>query len=676
MGRYQIAAPGLDGEFRPLIERWNGGSWSVMPAPDPNTGDAFDSSLASVSCPDDGACVAVGSTQRPGATDPLIERWDGNRWVIQDAGVKASYLEAVTCLSASRCFAVGYYSSPGQDAEPLFDVWDGVRWTAHRQESTTFQLVPVAAACLGPADCFAVGDYLTSLGSQGGVIEHWKGGSWSFSFYRDFAFLSSVACPGPHECVAVGQGGISRSCADTGELRWNGTTWTADVMPRLPGGCSNHQSRLTGVSCLAARLCFAVGGRADAAGKHKALVERWNGARWGVIPTPRLDGRGILAVGCAGGATCFAVGNNGKLAAVAQRVGRTWSLVPSPTFPTTLSGLGSVACPGIGSCLSVGSFTRSNGIEAPLAEASDGAGLTLAPPNGVGSHPGFLNGVACTVPTPCLSVGADVEGVCCDTVPLIEAWDGKAWSTISPTQPPGPGYYDQQLNGISCPAISDCVAVGADYGMDTDLIEAWNGKTWVETHTPGPDGVLYGASCPTASACFAVGDYLDQPGAYFGWWHDRRWSVLPDPDPLNPDLRGISCMSATSCFSVGQAIKGFGTVGVVRAERWDGRRWSVVPTQNPAPWAQLEAVSCAGLSTCFAVGAGKGALIERWNGRAWRIMPLLGPSRPPAGSELDAISCHAKVCLAVGSYVNANGQFTLAMRWNGREWSVVASGNA
>jgi hypothetical protein len=55
---------------------------------------------------------------------------------------------------------------------------------------------------------------------------------------------------------------------------------------------------------------------------------------------------------------------------------------------------------------------------------------------------------------------------------------------------------------------------------------------------------------------------------------------------------------------------------VTLAERWNGRRWSIERTPNPAgaKASELEAVSCAPATTCTAVGHSDNlALVERYS---------------------------------------------------------------
>src|SRR5262249_56238456 len=80
-------------------------------------------------------------------------------------------------------------------------------------------------------------------------------------------------------------------------------------------------------------------------------------------------------------------------------------------------------------------------------------------------------------------------------------------------------------------------------------------------------------------------------------------------------------------------------IGTTLAERWNGTAWRIQPTPNPpgAQGATLDGgVACTGPSTCTAVGARTDSagnpvatLAERWNGVKWRIVPSPNPATAP-----------------------------------------------
>jgi hypothetical protein len=107
--------------------------------------------------------------------------------------------KAVTCASASECWAVGYYYD-GSAADPEYysfiERWDGTAWALVPSPNTS---VLNGVTCASASDCWAVGP----------PIEHWDGTSWAIvpspnasgMFYYA---LNGVTCASASQCWAVG----------------------------------------------------------------------------------------------------------------------------------------------------------------------------------------------------------------------------------------------------------------------------------------------------------------------------------------------------------------------------------------------------------------------------------------------------------------------------------------
>lgn len=277
-------------------------------------------------------------------------------------------------------------------------------------------------------------------------------------------------------------------------------------------------------------------------------------------------------------------------------------------------------------------------------------------------------------------------------------WGGRRWSLTpspSPGQVPNPG----TLAAVSCPSVNFCAAVGYYDSVslsERTLIEIWNGKRWSISQSPNPSGYshLLGVSCTSASNCDAVGFYLHNCSAHTGGssglverWDGHDWSVIPSP--RNPcgdtELQAVSCRAASSCTAVGYYFHGPGDWTL--AESWDGTRWSTVPSPNPAPTNnnELLGVSCAGSDSCAAVGwyqlafAGPAlTLAERWNGTRWSIVASPSPGTPRLSDSLTSVSCTGPAdCTAAGArqYAPASYAQTLVETWNGTAWHWARSPN-
>jgi hypothetical protein len=110
------------------------------------------------------------------------------------------------------------------------------------------------------------------------------------------------------------------------------------------------------------------------------------------------------------------------------------------------------------------------------------------------------------------------------------------------------------------------------------------------------------------------------------------------------------------------------------AELWNGRRWRIVPTPNPAGGGgALGSVSCTSPSACTAAGFAvdnsgneAGTLGERWNGTKWSLQATPTPARS-FEATLDGVACPERLqCFAVGDYGTPTAdRVTLGLRWRG-----------
>ncbi len=305
-----------------------------------------------------------------------------------------------------------------------------------------------------------------------------------------------------------------------------------------------------------------------------------------------------------------------------------------------------------------------------------------------GSVANQLNAVSCVSTSDCWAVGYS-KGTGPLARNLAEHWNGRAW-TIVPVPVTGPDAYDA-LQSVACVSDDDCWAVGftANPGSRTRAVH-WNGRAWMIVTTVDPSDFqgLSSVTCTAANNCWAVGgasrlvsDFNRMEFTVAEHWDGHTWSIVATPNPLdNSAFIGVTCAGATSCWAVGQSLPQGKTV----AEHWDGHAWSVVATPNASPASNdLVGVSCSSPHDCWAVGeANVGfssqdrTLAEHWNGRSWSIVPT--PNLDPDNDNtLWSVTCpRSRLCWAVGW---SNGKtleipgHTEIMRWTGRAWSLVTS---
>ncbi len=211
-----------------------------------------------------------------------------------------------------------------------------------------------------------------------------------------------------------------------------------------------------------------------------------------------------------------------------------------------------------------------------------------------------------------------------------------------------------------------------------------SGMTWgiQPAPSPQPDAVFFSVSCHSDKQCMAVGIRSTQDGHWvpLAEVSDRdRWTVASPRAAQLTDgsFRAVSCPAKSKCLAVGE--RG----GVPVAGHWDHGSWTMRELSRPTGdgFVQLEDVACSAPNACTAVGwtqtaDGQRSLAERWDGRTWRLQPTANP----AGAQLTTLSGTSCVddrfCMGVGqtsvpTYAGT-GTGGLAQHWNGGSWTAQA----
>ena len=350
----------------------------------------------------------------------------------------------------------------------------------------------LSVACTSKRHCLAVGDDETLFGPRKQVGQ-WSGRTWRFQATRGSRFavrdlLNAISCPTTQTCVAVGarylQGGVvARPLAQIlSRSRWRAVSVPA---PPARGGTG---SRFTGLSCLSAKSCFAVGFNQTPGGVTKTLAEYWNGVRW--------------------------------------RIQRTRDAVHARSNILTR-----VSCASVRVCEAVGTFVAKSGKQFPFAEHWNGVKWRRDAMAVIRPGSGFvLTGVSCPAVRFCMAVGGYIGR----DRSLTEVWRGTKWRTPPSSTPAHK--LSSSLNDVDCRSPQNCTAVG--YSATTPhlfktLIEKWNGTRWRIQASPNSRGKvsdLFSVFCPAPRECIAVGNHSDRVGvrhALIETWFGIKWRIAP-----------------------------------------------------------------------------------------------------------------------------------------------------
>ena len=348
-----------------------------------------------------------------------------------------------------------------------------------------------------------------------------------------------------------------------------------------------------GTSCTAVKRCMAVGQKVTPAGTG-TLAEAWAAGRWRVLPTPSPTGMTdswLVAVSCSAAAACMAVGSamspNAPNAALAEYWnGLRWRMVPLPVPPGTInSGLFAVWCRARWGCLALGKDLDKAGSNQTLAERWTGSRWLVLPTSGL--PPSFaVDGVTCHGPA-CMAVGSVTQPRTGDVIPFAERSNGRRWQGQSMPASPQVKF----VNGVavSCPSTTLCLAVG--YSGTTEAVpfaDVWTRGGWHLLRLPASMPAftqLNGLSCPAVNQCVAVGGRSNEavrsaPVALA--WNGRAWRMLRVPGPVRilSQFTGVSCLDPGGCLAVGLIRIGLAQIARTIAEWWNGRAWQ--PLRLPA----------------------------------------------------------------------------------------------
>jgi hypothetical protein len=331
----------------------------------------------------------------------------------------------------------------------------------------------------------------------------------------------------------------------------------------------------------------------------------------------------------------------------------------------------------LGAVLSVGLLTLES-----LAQAQDVASIfqVAKTPNPQRIYSNDLFAVSASSPTDIWAVGL-----------AAIHFNGKTWTGY-----PLPGIngdIGSELRGVAAISPTNAWAVGSFKTSDisTGNLQHWDGSAW--SVSPPPSGtqgeILQSITAISASDMWAGGCIP----AFLERFDGTQWTyfALQDLSAVNEScITGISAISPSDIWAVGWNSPNGGS-NVTVTEHWNGTSWTFISSPNVGTGDnQLNGVVAladdnvwaAGFSTAAPNGAAANqTLIEHWDGTTWIVVP--SPNVAYGGLVRDnllqgIVAVSPNDLWAFGYYeANPSGEsgdiFSLAMRWNGTNWSVAST---
>ncbi len=333
-----------------------------------------------------------------------------------------------------------------------------------------------------------------------------------------------------------------------------------------------------------------------------------------------------------------------------------WQVAPSASPNPYKNFLTAVArVPGTSQFWAAGYTLDQAGPAHSLIETSSGAGFSVSPIPRMGRFEQLL-GVAAASPAHAWAVGGSFVHA---SLPLIFVWDGSAWRRTPAPLPSGAA--GATLMSVRAFSATDVTAVGEWFSATATggpLIEHWDGHAWTASTAPNPSGCQGAftsvAAVPGSPVRFAVGSCAGADSTSDQALIERssgsRWSIVRANAPAGSALQSVTPVSATAVWAVGSTTDPTGAKHTL-AERWNGSQWAVVPTPDPSAndWLQ-SVVRVPGTQTLWAVGSAIAGgttvgIAEQWTGSAWQAVP---PVQPGDASSLQGVAAAPGAVWAVG----------------------------
>jgi hypothetical protein len=351
-------------------------TWTAQSVPMPS--GAMTAGMTGVSCTSTANCEAV---LHADPATPTAARWDGSTWTIQDltaGGGEFVYPESVSCSSAANCMAAGFASTT-EYVVAYTDHWNGTTWRfSDVVDYTGSELSGVS--CPAAKSCMTVGSIYTDDNNEP-LAEKWNGTIWKNEPVPEpsgtgAGTLTAVSCVSATDCVAVGEAGLT-GAPQILAYTLNGTAWTQQAVP-APAGVADPE--LTGISCVSAANCTAVGD-SDVSGEggNGVFAEHWNGSAWTAQDLPLPAGTvesALTSVSCVS-SQCTAAGfflpdtakgYKGRRPLAESFNGTRWS-VQATAAPNSHKFFASISCLTAHTCTAVGSTATSGAYRnQPMAE--------------------------------------------------------------------------------------------------------------------------------------------------------------------------------------------------------------------------------------------------------------------------------------------------------------------
>lgn len=347
----------------------------------------------------------------------------------------------------------------------------------------------------------------------------------------------------------------------------SGTIWSIVPSPN-PSISPISNDALFGVSAISDRDVWSAGAFSSSSGNNinHTLVEHWNGKAWSIVPSPDSGTQGsqLLGIAALSDSNVWAVGNFstsntslGNRTLIEHFNGASWSVIPSPNPSQEGDNLTAVTAIASNNVWAVGYFE--NNLESdilPLVEHFNGSVWSVVTAGVPTTGAIFVNGITAISSTDIWAVGESGNG----PTNFEMHWNGTKWSVATSATFPSNG--QESLGDVAGASGKDVWAVGSyspSFGAELQtLVVHWNGSTWSKVTTPNVDkffNLLFGVAVVRSNDVWAVGYAYTPDGLSFSTlterWDGAKWTIVPSPTTPASEVRGVAAGGPTSLWTTG-----------------------------------------------------------------------------------------------------------------------------
>ncbi len=193
-----------------------------------------------------------------------------------------------------------------------------------------------------------------------------------------------------------------------------------------------------------------------------------------------------------------------------------------------------------------------------------------------------------------------------------------------------PAFSAGQFGGVSGISSNDVWGAGYLLGGLNPLIEHWDGTAWTQTPQPQSDGLLLAAAAITTDDAWVAGS-IEGQRTLIEHWDGTAWTVIPSPSPGNPSngIDAMTAISSTDIWAAGFHSAANGSIQPLYLH-WNGSVWRAVKEApgTPVNGGEIYGIAAVSSSDVWAVGY-QGArqfgtfdpLTEQWDGHSWHVVP-------------------------------------------------------